>query len=99
MTRTSVHRPTSQINHHRTLSAAAATGLVGSLLALTLGSASAMPGRADHPTGPAVPAGTAHSHSHSHSHGHYVAHGCFITPHNWSEALAGPLPICYTHLP
>ena len=90
MNRTPVHRPTSSINHHRTLSAAAAAGLLGTLLAVTLGSASAMPGRGDPPPAP-VPT--------VHSHGHYVAHGCFITPHTWSDELAGPLPVCYTFVP
>ena len=52
MTRTTVHRPTSSINHHRILSAAATAGLVGTLLAVTLGSASAMPGRGDPPPAP-----------------------------------------------
>ena len=89
-----VHRPTSSSHHRRALSAAAATGLVGTLLALTLTSAAAMPGRGDHPTSPA---GVVHTHGRS--HGHYVAHGCFITPHTWNEALAGPMPICYTYVP
>lgn len=88
MTRTIVHRPTSSINHHRALSAAAATGLIGTVLAITLGSASAMPGRGDPPPAPAV-----------HTHGHYVAHGCFITPHNLNEAEAEELPVCYTYVP
>jgi hypothetical protein len=78
---------TSSITHRRASYAAAVTGLVGTLLALTLNNASAMPGRDDHPT---VPADTAHT------HGHYVEHSCFITPHTWNEALAGPLPRCYT---
>ena len=58
MTRTIVHRPTSSITHHRTLSAAAAAGLVGTLLAVTLGSASAMPGRGDPPPRSRVPPST-----------------------------------------
>ena len=90
MTTTIVHRPTSSINHHRALSAAAAAGLVGTLLSVTLGSASAMPGRGEPPPAP-VPAAP--------THGHYVAHGCFITPHTWSDELAGPLPRCYTYVP
>ncbi len=81
---------TSSINHRRALYAAAATGLVGTLLAITLNSAYAMPGRDDRPT---VPGPTVHT------HGHYVAHACFITPLTWSEALAGPLPRCYTYVP
>jgi hypothetical protein len=68
----------------------AAAGLVGTLLAITLGSASAMPGRGDPPAAPAPAVIT---------HGHYVAHGCFITPHTWSVELAGPLPVCYTYVP
>jgi len=87
MTRTTVHRPT---NHVRALSAAAAAGLVGTLLAVTLGSASAMPGRGDPPPAP-VPL--------VHTHGHYVAHGCFMTPHNLNEAEAEELPVCYTYVP
>ena len=90
MTTTLVHRRTSPTKRHRTRSAAAATGLVGTLLAITLGSASAMPGRGDPPPTP-VPV--------VHTHGHYVAHGCFITPHTWSDELAGPLPVCYTYVP
>ena len=90
MTRTIVRRPTSSINHHRALSAAAAAGLVGTLLAMTLGSASAMPGRGDPPPAPVPSVRT---------HGHYVGHGCFNTPHTWSDALAGPMPICYTYVP
>ena len=43
---------TSSINHRRAPYAAAATGLVGTLLAITLNSAYAMPGRDDRPTGP-----------------------------------------------
>lgn len=81
---------TSPITHRRTRYAAAAIGLVGTLLAITLDSAHAMPGRDDHP---AVPGRSVHG------HGHYVGHGCFITPHTWSEALAGPLPRCYTYVP
>jgi type 1 fimbria pilin len=80
---------TSTMNHHRFPHIAAATGVIGILFATTLTSASAMPGRGDPPT----IAGTVHS------RGHYVGHGCFITPHTWSEALAGPLPRCYTYVP
>ncbi len=93
MTRTSVHRPTSSINHHRALSAAAAAGLVGTVLVVTLGSASAMPGRGDPPAAP-VPA--VHT---QHGHGHYVAHGCSITPHTMNEAVLEELPVCYTYVP
>jgi hypothetical protein len=92
MNRTTVQRPTSSIHHHRALSAAAATGLVGTLLAVTLGSASAMPVRGDPPPAP-VPA--VHTH---HGHGHYVAHGCFITLHNLNEAEVEELPVCYTYV-
>lgn len=81
---------TSSINHRRALYAAAATGLVGTLLATTLNSAYAMPGRDDRPTA---------SGRSDHTHGHYVGHACFITPHTWNEALAGPLPRCYTYVP
>jgi hypothetical protein len=91
MIRTTVHSPTSSINQHRVLSAGAAAGLVGTLLAITLGSASAMPGRGDPPPLTPVPA--------VHTHGHYVAHGCFITPHTWRDELAGPMPVCYTYVP
>ena len=91
MTRTTVHRPTSAINHHRALSAAAAAGLVGTLLAVTLGSASAMPGRGDPPPAPAVQT--------QHGHGHYVAHGCSLTPHTTNQALLRELPVCYTYVP
>lgn len=76
---------TSSINHRPAIFAAAATGLVGTLLAITLNSAYAVPVRDDRPT--------------VHTHGHYVGHGCFITPHAWNEALAGPLPRCYTYVP
>jgi hypothetical protein len=93
MSRTTVHRPTSSLNHHRAIAAAAAAGLVGTVLAVTLGSASAMPGRGDPPPAP-VPAVQAH-----HGQGHDVAHGCFMTPHTWSVELAGPLPVCYTYVP
>lgn len=89
MTRTSVHRPTSSITHH-TVFAAAATGLVGTLLAITLGSASAMPGRGDPPPAPAPAV---------HTHGHYVAHGCFITPHTLNDAVLEELPVCFTWVP
>ena len=89
-----VHRRAPSTTHRRTGYAAATAGLVGTLLAVTLGSASAMPGRDDHPT---LPAGTAHADGHP--HGHYVGHGCFITPHTWSDALAGPMPVCYTRVP
>jgi len=91
MTTTSGHRSTSSINHHRAFPAAAAAALVGTLLAITLGSASAMPGRGDQPPPALVPA--------VHTPGHYVAHGCFITPHTWSDELAGPMPVCYTYVP
>jgi hypothetical protein len=91
MTRTTFHRPTSSINHHRALSAAAVAGLVGALLAVTLGSASAMPGRGDPPPAPAVYT--------QDTHGHYVAHGCFITPNTWNDELDGPMPVCYTAVP
>jgi hypothetical protein len=90
MTRTTTHRPTSSINHHRTISTIAAAGLVGTLLAVTLGNASATPGRGDPPAAPAPAVLT---------HGDYVAHGCFMTPHTWSIELAGPLPVCYTYVP
>ena len=49
-----------------------------------------MPGRDDRP---AVPA------SRVQTDGHYVAHGCFITPHSLSEAVAEALPLCYTRVP
>ncbi len=81
---------TSSITHRRSIYAAAATGLVGTLMAATLNSAYAMPDRDDHPSGPAI---TVHTHSHR------IAHSCFITPHTWKEALAGPLPRCYTWVP
>ena len=74
----------------RALYAAAATGLVGTLVSISLNSASAMPGRGEAPPAP-VPA--------VHTHGHYVAHGCFITPHSWNDELAGPMPVCYTYVP
>ena len=82
--------PASSISHRRALYSAAATGLVGIVLAITVNSADAMPGRDSHT---AVPAGTAHT------HGHYVAHGCFITPHTLSDAVAEALPLCYTRVP
>ncbi len=91
MTRTIVRRPTSGITHHRGLSAAVAAGLVSTVLAVTLGSASAMPGRGDPPAAP-VPA--VHT-----QHGHYVAHGCSITPHTMNEAVLEELPVCYTYVP
>lgn len=43
------HRPTSSTKRHRALSAAAAAGLVSTLLAANLGSASAMPALGDPP--------------------------------------------------
>jgi hypothetical protein len=89
-----VHRLASSICHRHALAAAAAAGLVGTLLAMTLGSASAMPGRGDPPAAP-VPA----VHTHGHTHGHYVGHGCFVTPHTWNDELAGPPPRCYTYVP
>ena len=49
-----------------------------------------MPGRGDPPPAP-VPL--------VHTHGHYVAHGCFMTPHNLNEAEAEELPVCYTYVP
>ena len=81
---------TSTINHHRSPFVAAAVAVLGTLLAGSLGSASAMPGRDDHPTvsSPSVD-----------TRGHAVGHGCFNTPHTWSEALAGPLPRCFTYVP
>lgn len=82
--------PASSTHHRCYLYAAAATGLAGTLVAITLNTAYAMPGRDDHPTAPA---------STVHTHGHYVGHGCFITPHTWNDALAGPMPICYTYVP
>lgn len=82
---------TSSINHRRAPYAAAATGLVGTLFAVTaLNSAYAMPGPDDRPT---VPGRTVQT------HGHYVEHSCFIRPHTWNGALAGPLPRCYTYVP
>ena len=81
---------TSSINHRRAPYAAAATGLVGTLLAITLNSAYAMPGRDDRQT--------VHDRS-VHADGRYVGHACFITPHTWNEALDGPLPRCYTSVP
>ncbi len=89
-TLSNLHRPASSTRHRRALSAAAATGLAGVLLAVTLGGASAMPGRGDPPSAPAPAV---------HTHGHYVGHGCFITPHTWNDELAGPMPVCYTYVP
>ena len=89
-TLSNLHRPAPSIRHRRALRAAAATGLVGSLLALTLGSASAMPARGDPPSAP-VPA--------VHTGAHYVAHGCFITPHTLSDAVIEALPVCFTLVP
>lgn len=94
MTSTTGHHPTSSINHHRTIRAVAAAGLVGTLLAVTAGSASAMPGRGDPPAAPAPAA--AHA---DHGHGHNLAHGCFITPQNLNDAEAQELPVCYTYVP
>ena len=85
-----LHRYTSSIRHRRTISAAAAAGLVGTLLAITLGSASAMPARDDPPSAP-VPA--------VHTGAHYLAHGCFITPHTLSDAVTEALPVCFTLVP
>ncbi len=80
-----VHRPPSSIRDRRTHFAAAGTGLVGTLLAITLGSASAMPARDDPPSAP-VPA--------VHTGAHYLAHGCFITPHTrtWSWSWRPRVP-------
>ena len=66
---------TSTINHRHASYAATVTGLVGALLAVTLGSASAMPGRGDPPSAPAPAVHT------QDGHGYNVAHGCSITPH------------------
>ena len=88
-TLTNIHRHTSSVLHRRTISAAAA-GLVGTLLAVTLGSASAMPGRGDPPSAP-IPA--------VHTGAHYDAHGCFITPHTLSEAVTEALPGLLHHGP
>ena len=86
-----VHRHTSSIRHRRLLSAAAATGLVGTLLAITLNSASAMPARGGDPPSVPIPA--------VHTGAHYVAHGCFITPHTLNDAITEALPICFTLVP
>ena len=85
---------TTSTNHRHATYAAAATGLVATLMAITLNSASAMPGRDDQPSVPGATVPT-----HGHAHGHYVGHGCFITPHTWSDELAGPMPLCYTYVP
>jgi hypothetical protein len=90
ITFSNIHRPASSIRHPRALSATAAAGLVGTLLAITLGSASAMPARGDPPSAP-VPAVD--------SLAHYVAHGCFITPHTLNDAITEALPICFTLVP
>ena len=89
-TLSNLHRPTSSIRDRPALFAAAATGLVGTLLAITLGSASAMPARDDLPSVP-VPA--------VHTGAHYVAHGCFITPHTLNAAVTEALPVCFTLVP
>ena len=90
-TSSNMHRSASPIRHRRALSATAVAGLVGTLLALTLGSASAMPGRGDAPS-----ASLAAVHTHA---AHYVAHGCFITPHTLSDAVTESLPVCFTLVP
>jgi hypothetical protein len=91
-TLSNTHRHVPSIRHRRTVSVAAATGLVGTLLAITLGSASAMPGRDDPPSArvPVV---------HTHTHAHAVAHGCFITPHTLNATVIEALPVCLTYLP
>lgn len=89
-TLSNVHPSASSIRHHRVRSAAAATGLAGTLLAMSLSSASAMPGRGDPASAP-VPA--------VHTGSHYLAHGCFITPHTLSDAVAEALPVCFTLVP
>ena len=81
---------TSSINHRRTTHAAAVIGLVGTLLAITLNSAYAMPGHDHSPTG-SDPAADSHAYD--------LGHSCFLTPNTWNEALAGPLPRCYTYVP
>ena len=81
-----LHRPASSTRRHRALYPGTATALVGTLLAITVSGAYAMPGRDDHPS----------ITSRVQAHGHYVAHGCFITPHSLSEAVAEALPRCYT---
>jgi hypothetical protein len=93
MTRTTVHRLTASITHPHALPAAATAGLVGTLLAITLSSASAMPGRGDPPPAPVPVVQT------QHGHGHYVAHGCSITPRTMNPALLQELPVCYTYVP
>jgi hypothetical protein len=81
-------------NSHSTLVLATfgalATGLVGTLLTITLGSASAMPGRDDHAPVPA---------SAPTEQGHYVERGCFITPHTLNAAVLEALPRCYAYVP
>jgi hypothetical protein len=93
MTRTTVQRHTASIKLHRGVSIAAVTGLVGAVLTVTLGSASAMPGREDPPP---VPIPAVHIH---HGDGHYIAHGCFITPPTVDRGAADALPVCYTYRP
>ncbi len=89
-TLSNVHRHVPSIRHRRTVAVAVATGLAGTLLAITLGSATAMPTRDDPPSArvPVV-----------HTHAHYVAHGCFITPHTLNTAVIETLPVCFTYLP
>ena len=81
---------TSTINHRHVTYAAAVTAMVGTLLAITLNSAYAVPGPEDRQT---VGGRLAHP------HGHYLWHACFITPHTWNVALEGPLPRCYIRVP
>ena len=75
-TLSNVPRSAPAIRHRRALSAAAATGLVGTVL---------------DPPSTRVPA--------VHTRAHYVAHGCFITPHTWNDAVAEALPVCFTLVP
>jgi hypothetical protein len=86
--------PTSSIKGRHVVQVVAAVGLAGALLVGTSTSTSAMPGRDDHPT-----TVTARADRNHHRLGYYVAHGCFITPHTWHDALAGPMPVCYTYVP
>lgn len=72
------------------LVAVASTGLIGTLLAVTLSGAQAVPPRDD-----PLPARRLVAHT----SGHDVEHPCFITPPTWNAALDGHLPRCHSSVP
>jgi hypothetical protein len=76
-----------------------AIGVIGTMMAMTIGTAHAMPGHGEPPVGPAPVTHVKTTHKTGHQTGHLVPHGCFITPHTWNDEIAGPMPVCYTYVP